>query len=255
MKIAALYDIHGNLPALQAVLAELAEVQPDVIVVGGDIITGPMPAQTLEMLTQLRTPVRSLRGNCDREVVTVYDNDPAADKLSESSRIELQWEAKQLTREQRDFLANLPERIEMQVEGLGNVLFCHATPHNDEDIFTALTPVEQLESIFSGITHDLVVCGHTHIQHEWQVGDVRVVNAGSVGMPYAGKTGAFWLLLSPTGYEYRWTNYDVEATAEEIKLSGNPQAIQFAEENVLKVPTEEEANDFFEKFAEAKRKK
>src|SRR6266568_5307712 len=155
MKIAALYDIHGNLPALRAVLAELAEMQPDVIVVGGDIITGPMPAQTLEVLTQLRTPVRSLRGNCDREVVTVYDNDPAADKLSESSRIELQWEAKQLTREQRDFLANLPERIEMQVEGLGNVLFCHATPHNDEDIFTALTPVEQLESIFSGVTHDL----------------------------------------------------------------------------------------------------
>lgn len=255
MKIAALYDIHGNLPALRAVLAELAEVQPDIIVVGGDIVSGPMPAQTLETLTQLETQVLSLKGNGDREVVTIYDNDPAANDMPESLRAAQQWVAEQLTREQRDLLANLPARIEIQVEGLGNVLFCHATPHNDEDIFTALTPVEELESIFSNVTHDMVICGHTHIQHEWQVGDVRVVNAGSVGMPYAGKPGAYWLLLSPTGYEYRWTNYDVDAAAEEIKLSSDPGAVEFAEENVRKVPTEGEANAIFEKFAEAKRKK
>jgi len=142
MKIAALYDIHGNLPALSAVLEELEEVQPDLIVVGGDIVSGPMPGQTLKHLSQLGDQVRFIRGNGDREVVMAFDGQPLSRQylpaMSEKVRAETYWVAEQLTRSQRNFLAALPEQLVLQVEDLGRVLFCHATPRNDEELITVL---------------------------------------------------------------------------------------------------------------------
>jgi putative phosphoesterase len=91
MKIAALYDIHGNLPALNAVLEELADIQPDVIVIGGDIISGPLPAQTLSRLTQLGSQVRAIRGNCDRKVVMAFDGQPLPPEMKEEAREETHW--------------------------------------------------------------------------------------------------------------------------------------------------------------------
>jgi putative phosphoesterase len=254
MKVAALYDIHGNLPALNAVLEELKAVQPDLIVIGGDIVSGPMPAQTLQRLFQLRDQIRGIRGNGDREVVLAFDGQPIIRRylppVSEKSRTEIQWFAAQLSREQRDFLAELPERMSMQVEGLGSVLFCHATASNDEEIFTPITPAERLSEIFSHVEEQFVVCGHTHMQFERQAGNVHILNAGSVGMPYADQPGAYWLLLSSEGYEFRRTAYDVEAAAKEIRASGSPDAQEFAEENVLKVPSAAEATKTFERMAQ-----
>src|SRR5579864_8887847 len=195
MKIAALYDIHGNLPALNAVLEELEGVQPDLIVVGGDIIPGPMPRQTLERLSQLGDRVRYIRGNGEREVVAAFDGLPFAARMPEEVREVTRWTARQLERSQRDFLAQLPEQITLHVEGLGDILFCHATPRSDEEIFTPITPQERLDTIFAGVEQQLVVCGHTHMQFELRVGRVRILNAGSVGMPYADRPGAYWLLL------------------------------------------------------------
>jgi len=249
MKIAALYDIHGNLPALNALLEELKEVQPDLIVVGGDIVAGSMPGQTLERLSQPGDRVRFIRGNADREVVEAFDRQPLQPDLPEWLREEINWVARQLTRSQRDFLAALPEQLVLPVEGLGRILFCHATPRNDEEIFTPITPKERLSIIFSGVEQGIVVCGHTHIQFERRVGDLRILNAGSVGMPYADRPGAYWLLLSPQGYEFRRTPYDGEAAAQAIRASGNPNAQQFVEENVLKVPTAAEATEIFERMA------
>ncbi|HTK11391.1 MAG TPA: metallophosphoesterase family protein [Ktedonobacteraceae bacterium] len=252
MKIAALYDIHGNLPALNAVLEELKEVQPDLIVVGGDIVSGPFPEQTLERLFQLGAQVRAIRGNGDREVVLAFDGQPIKrhylPDASEKALEEIHWVAKQLTRSQRDFLAALPEQLELQVEGLGRILFCHATPRNDEEIFTPITPDERLGTLFSAVTQESVVCGHTHIQFERHIGDLHILNAGSVGMPYADQPGAYWLLLSPQGYEFRRTAYDVERAAQVIRASGNPHAQAFAEENVLQVPTAAEATEHFERL-------
>jgi len=250
MKIAALYDIHGNLPALNAVLEELNEVQPDLIVVGGDIVTGPMPAQTLERLVQAGARVHFIRGNADREAVQAFDGQPLGNTLPEEVRHLTQWVADQLTPAQRGFLAGLPEQLIFQVEGLGSVLFCHATVRNDEEIFTSLTPVERLNIIFAGVEQEIVVCGHTHMHFERSAGHVRILNAGSVGMPYADRPGAYWLLLGPEGYEFRWTGYDVEVAAQEIRVSGYPQAQEFAEENVLKVPLATEATEIFERMAE-----
>jgi len=249
MKIAALYDIHGNLPALDAVLKELESIQPDVIVIGGDIVSGPMPAQTLERLRQLGEKVICIRGNADREVVAAFDGRLSNSKMSEEARQVTNWVAQQLERSQRDFLFQLPEQITLQVEGLGDILFCHATPRSDEEIFTSITPLERLQSIFTGIEQRFVVCGHTHMQFERQVGSVRIVNAGSVGMPYADAPGAYWLLLEPEGYEFRRTTYDLETAAQHVRESGYPQAQGFAEENMLKVPTAAEAIEVFERMA------
>lgn len=250
MKIAALYDIHGNLPALNALLEELKKVQPDLIVVGGDIVSGPMPGQTLERLSQLGDQVRSIRGNGDREVIMAFDGQPLRPDLLEKGREVTHWVAEQLTRSQRDFLAALPEQLVFQVEGLGSIVFCHATTRSDEELFTPITPEERLSVIFSSVKQEIVVCGHTHIQFELSVGNRRILNAGSVGMPYADQPGAYWLLLSPEGYEFRWTTYDREAAAQEVKASGYPQAQEFAAENVLKVPTAAEATEIFERMAE-----
>ena len=247
MKIAALYDIHGNLPALNAVVEELERIGPDVIVVGGDIVSGPMPRTTLERLRQLAGHVVALRGNADREVVAAFDGERFAANLPEEVREVTQWVAQQLEPEQRDYLAHLPEHITLAVDGLGDVLFCHATPYSDEDIFTPITPQERLRLLFGDVAQHVVVCGHTHMQFELHVDGVRVINAGSVGMPYADRPGAYWLLLGPGGSELRRTTYDLEAAAEAVRASGYPQARDFAEENVLRVPTAEEAMAVFER--------
>jgi putative phosphoesterase len=252
MRVAALYDIHGNLPALNAVLEELEGVRPDLVVVGGDIVSGPMPRQTLETLErlgQLGNRVYSLRGNADREVVAAFDGLAFAERMPEEVREVTRWTARQLERSQRDFLAQLPEQITLHVEGLGDVLFCHATPRSDEEIFTPITPQERLNTIFAGIEQQIVVCGHTHMQFERRVGSVRILNAGSVGMPYADRPGAYWLLLGPEGSEFRRTAYDVGTAAQQVRESGYPQAQDFAEENVLKVPTAAEATEIFERMA------
>jgi putative phosphoesterase len=251
MRIAALYDIHGNLPALDAVLVELEHVQPDLIVLGGDIISGPMPKQTLERLSQLGlgSHVHALQGNADREVVTTFDNLPLALAVPEQVREETCWIARQLGRPQRDFLAHLPKQIVLSIEGLGDSLFCHATPRSDEELFTPITPQERLNTIFTGIKQQLVVCGHTHMQFERQVEGIHILNAGSVGMPYADSPGAYWLLLEPERYEFRKTMYDVEAAAQQMRESSYPHIQNFVEENILNVPSALEAAKVFEQMA------
>ena len=248
MRIAALYDIHGNLPALNAVLNELEAVQPDLIVLGGDLVSGPMPRPTLDRLIQLGDRAHALRGNGDREVVTAFDDLPEARSIPEAVREETRWIAQQIERPQRDFLAHLPEQITLPVEGLGDILFCHATPQSDEEIFTPITPQEQLDTLFANIKQQIIVCGHTHIQFERRVGSKRILNAGSVGMPYADSPGAYWLLLEPEGCTFRKTMYDTKAAAQHVRQSGYPQAQEFAEENVLTVPTAAEATEVFEQM-------
>ncbi|QRG65133.1 metallophosphoesterase family protein [Brevibacillus choshinensis] len=248
MKIAALYDIHGNVFALQAVLTELEELKPDLIVIGGDILSGPMPVQTLERLLQLSAPVQFIRGNCDREVALAYDGIPLRPGMSEKGREITEWVANQLTTHHREFLEQLPAQYSHSVEGIGEVLFCHATPGSDDVIFTPMTDLQRLEEIFENVQQRTVICGHTHIQFDMRIGETRVVNAGSVGMPYADEPGAYWLLLGPEGCEFRKTSYDVEAAAREIQKSLYPQAKEFADENVRKVPTAEEAIGVFEKL-------
>jgi predicted phosphodiesterase len=112
-----------------------------------------------------------------------------------------------LSAEQISLLHGLPEQVQLEVDGLGPVLFCHATPRNDTEIFLETTPEQHLVPLFAGVLARVVVCGHTHMQFQRDVAGVQVVNAGSVGMPYEDAPGAYWALLGPT-IEHRRTVYD-----------------------------------------------
>ena len=236
-RLAALYDIHGNLPALDAVLAEVDQLDADTILIGGDIVLGPMPAESLDRVRALGARARFIRGNCDRLVVEAFDGAPRH-LLPASVAEAIAWTAAQLTRDQRAFLAALPETLSLDVEGLGRVLFCHATPRSDEEIVTVRSSDDRLRAVLGDVEARTVVCGHTHMQFDRDVDGSRLVNAGSVGMPY-GAPGAHWLLLGPDVRLQR-TPYDFDAAARAVRASSYPRADEFARQSVLHPPSEEE---------------
>jgi putative phosphoesterase len=242
VRVAAISDIHGNLPALEAVLAEVEREQPDLIVVCGDVASGPMPAETIDLLKTLpRT--RFVHGNADRGLVEEFDQKPRSPWPGPFA----DWCAKQITPAQRDFLASFEDTVLVQgVEGIGSVLFCHATPRNDVDVMTKETALDRMRVHLSSVDADMVVCGHTHMQFERTVDDVRVVNAGSVGMTY-GEPGAYWAMLGPA-LQLRRTDYDREAAAQRIRAKDWPKANEFATKNVITPPPIEEAMAFMRKM-------
>src|SRR6266700_263204 len=155
------------------------------------------------------------------------------------------WCAAQLSREDRDFLATFAETISIEVDGLGRVLFCHGSPRSDEEIMTARTPESRLREFLADVEAEVVVCGHTHMQFDRMVGRARVINPGSVGMPY-GEPGAFWAVMGPD-IQFRRTDYDRHAAAERLRRSAWPGADEFARDNVVTVPSVEYAMAFFTK--------
>lgn len=246
MRVAALYDIHGNLPALEAVLHEVSRTGVDALVIGGDVVAGPMPNETLTFLQQLSIPTHFLRGNAEAEVLRVLAGE-APGGLSAYADEEARWIAQSLTPEHQQFLATWPATVTLTLASLGEVLFCHATPASDLTVFTALTPTETLYPLFAKLNAALVVCGHTHMQFDRRVGSVRVVNAGSVGMPF-GQTGADWLLLDDD-VEHKHTNYDLDQAAARIRQTAYPHAVDFAANNIRQAPTTAQAHAMLAQLA------
>lgn len=221
--VAALYDIHGNLPALQAVLAELQQDPPDAVVVGGDVCAGPMPAQVLRRLRALSYDVYWVRGNADRVVVMGYDGTIPAELADHPLYRGDAWAATFLTRAERDFLDSLPALVALRIEGLGPVLFCHGTARSDEERVTVLTPPERLERILDAAAADVLVGGHTHRQFDRVVGARRMINAGSIGRPHEHERGAYWARLGPDIRLMR-TRYDTAAADARFHAVGYPAA-------------------------------
>jgi predicted phosphodiesterase len=236
MRIAALYDIHGNVPALDAVLDEIRRVGVDRIVVGGDVLPGPLPRATLDRLARLEIPTSYIMGNGDREVIAHLRG--AGSSLPESFRRVIAWTGQQLSSGDVEWIASWPATTTLSVSELGDVLFCHATLRNDVEIFTRASSDHVVLPMFAGAGAPTVVCGHTHMQFDRMFGATRVVNAGSVGMPFA-ERGAYWVLLGPS-VELRRTPYDFEAAANFIAASDYPEGKQFAATNVLSPPSEHE---------------
>ena len=224
MKVAALYDVHAMHHALAAVLDELADVGPDLILFGGDLIGGPFPRETVELARSV--DARFLRGNGERE--------PDA------------WDRAHLAPEVLDELARDP--VQLSVDG---VLYCHAAPDSDLTLTTASTPVGALEHSFGGCVEELVVIGHTHHQFDLTAGAHRIVNAGSVGMAYEGEVAAFWALLEDGTPVFRKTPFDIERAAAEIEASGWPGAAEFVAENLRATPSRAEAIEHFERLRAA----
>ncbi len=240
-RVAAIYDAHGNLPALEAVLEEVRRADVDGVVVGGDVVPGPMPRETLERLLELEVSARFIQGNGETAVLAAASGDDLG-HLPEPVREAVRWTAGRLDREHLGLIAEWPKTVRLEVEGLGEVLFCHATPRDENEVFTRATPEKRLLPVFRGLDVGVVVCGHTHMPFDRRVGEVRVVNAGSVGLPF-GEPGACWLLLGPD-VELRRKPYDLERAARRIRGTADPQASQFAQD-LLQPRSERETLELF----------
>jgi putative phosphoesterase len=246
MRVAALYDVHGNLPALEAVLDEVEREQPDAIVFGGDIIAGPMPRETLERVRSLDNAYL-IRGNADRIALEVRRG------LRHEDHGLGDWVGEQLTNEEADLLGSLPLTVTLEVARLGPTCFCHATPRDDEEIFTERDADDVVAEMLAGTDETTIVCGHTHMQVDRRLGDWRVINAGSVGMPYEHQPGARWALLGPD-VELRRTEYDRDDAARRLRAivgarSGDSNVI----ESLLRPPPRGEVLDFFQQLAAEQR--
>jgi predicted phosphodiesterase len=247
VRVAALYDVHGNVPALEAVLEEVEREQPDAIVFGGDIVAGPMPRETLEKVLAVESAV-CIRGNADRLGVEFRRGRHETPRGLSAALV-----ADELTDDQIEFLAGLPLTVTLDVEGLGSVCFCHATPRDDEEIFTERTPDGVVSAMLEGTEEPTVVCGHTHMQVDRRVGRWRVVNAGSVGLAYGG-FGAHWALLGPD-VELRRTEYDREGAARRMRksLRSPSEDLERMIEHLLRPPSRDETVSFFEDMAAKQR--
>jgi putative phosphoesterase len=223
MRVAALYDIHGNVPALESALADAASAGVDAIVIGGDVAEGPQPVETLDLLESVDIPLRWLRGNCDRE--------PS------------EWVIERLDERRMAWLTTLPPTDLVDVHGLGPVLFCHGSPRSDEDIVTAVSDPERVAPMLAGVDEAIVVSGHTHAQFDRSVAGHRLINSGSIGMSYQGVAGrAFWTILGP-GVEPRQSAFDAGAFASILHSTGYPHPEWF------EVATSEAAAQEYEQMA------
>lgn len=210
-RVAVLSDIHGVLPALEAVLAEPEVAAAERIVLTGDITAGPRPAEVLALLRSQGERVRWVTGNADRELVEYRRGlrrelpDPIAP-----------YAAAQLTDEDVEFLARLPTTLTLTVHGLGEVLFCHATPRDDEEVVLVDSRPARWTEVLAAVpdTVRTIVCGHTHMPYVRLAHGRLIVNPGSVGMPY-GRPGAHWCLLGP-GTDLRVTPYDIPRAVERL---------------------------------------
>ncbi len=252
MKVAVLSDVHGNSVALAAVLAELEREQPDLVVSCGDLTWGPLPEETFELARGLNA--RFVRGNADR---AVFEN------LSETERDA--WMQAQHSPEMREFMGAFEEQVVVDVDGLGPVRFCHGSPRSDEECVTPETPEARVREFSDGVDERVIVTAHVHIQFDRQVAGIRSVNAGSVGLPYEGKPGAFWALLgvrdrrrgqsphllqeAPQAeplVDLRRTEYDLDETIARYRASGQPEVEKIIE-MMIEPPEPREVIDHAEK--------
>ena len=210
MRVAALADVHGNAPALEAVLAEVEREAPDLIVFCGDLTWGPLPAETLDLVRDL--DARFVRGNAERALL-------AAGQEAERSRFWLErHDAGAL-----EFVRGSRRRWCSTVDGLGPTRFCHGSPRSDEELVTPETPIERVREFLTGVEERAVVIAHTHVGYERVVDGTRLLNPGSVGLPYEGRAGAYWAFLGP-GVEHRRTEYDLDEAERRIRRDGGPFA-------------------------------
>lgn len=222
-RVAVLADVHGNLPALEAVLDELADERVDAVVSAGDVVSGPFPAESLAALRALEVPVLWVRGNADRGCLEADTADVHPDDA---------WAAARLDDDALAFLATLAPSVVVAVDGLGPVRVCHGSPRSDEEILTTLSPDARVREALGGVAEIIVVGGHVHRQQDRRAVGRRLVNAGSVGMPYEGRPGAYWALLGPD-VALRRTVYDVPDAAARIRATGFPGAEELLRDCLL----------------------
>jgi predicted phosphodiesterase len=215
VKVLALYDIHGNVDALDAVLADPRAAHADLVVVGGDAVPGAFAGETLARLEALNVRLAWIRGNGEREVAEAADGAAVADEDIPGRTAAIT--ASEIGADRACSLGELPLTLE-----LDGVLFCHASPRRDDEMLTRLSSIERWTDALASTTAALVVAGHTHQQDDRVVGGVRFVNAGSVGQPYEGDSAARWLWVADGVPELHCTEYDAARAGRRILAAGWP---------------------------------
>ncbi len=229
-------------------LAEVERDRPDLIVCGGDLALGPMPAETIERMRGLGDRVRFVMGNTDREMIEAFDADAGSEPRLDQSERWTNWSAQRLDRGRRDFLAGFEPLVRLELEGLGETIFCHGSPRSDTEIITVLTAENRLAPMLAGVAEELVVCGHIHVQFDRRLLGKRLVNAGSVGLPYEGDAAAYWALLGPE-VMLRRTEYDVAAAVQTMSATGFPEIDELLKESLLEPVASHTVSEFFESRA------
>ena len=223
MRVAALADVHGNAPALAAVLAEVEREAPDLVVFCGDLTWGSLPQETLGLVRSLELPARFVRGNADRIVLELSRGEVAQPTARE------QWMQAQHYDEDLALLSGFEQTVSVDIGGLGLTCFCHGSPRSDEECVTERTPAERVREFTTGRDERIVATAHVHLQYERTHGDIRLLGPGSVGLPYEGASGhAYWALLG-LDVELRRTAYDVEAAVARMRATEDPSVEQIVE--------------------------
>jgi predicted phosphodiesterase len=250
MRVAVLADIHGNLPALEAVLREVDEVGVDAVVLAGDLADGPMPAQTLDALEQLGKRAIWVRGNTDRCLADAFDGSFVASGLAANAPPEyFAWCAGRIGQAHRDRLASLPLTVTLDIDGLGPVAFYHGTARDDNEFIVVDSPIDHYRAAFAAAPEPTVVIGHTHMPFDRLADRRRVINPGSVGLPY-GHSGAAWALLGPA-VTLRRTSYDTRAAAAVLSAAASDlPGIEDFTGNVTRSASDAEALPVFSDAAE-----
>ena len=239
MRVAALADVHGNAPALEAVLAEVEREAPDLIVFCGDLTWGPLPEETVALLRSLNA--QFVRGNAERELLALFDELPAEATERQRFLVERHDEAA------RAFVAEFRDHVVVEIDGVGPTRFCHGSPRSDEELVTEATPPERARELLAGVEERAVVTAHTHVSYERRIDGTLLLNPGSVGLPYEGRPGAYWALLGP-GVEHRRTDYDLDEAEPRIRSGANPFA-DLTMELLRAPPTRAEAIEHAEQRA------
>jgi predicted phosphodiesterase len=201
MRILALYDIHGNPYALDAVLADPRAQGADAVVVGGDVAPGPFVGACLDRLEAIDVPVHWVRGNGEREVAAAVGSPPPGE--ADNATVSAAFTATEIGPDRARALGELPLTLALE-----SVLFCHASPRRDDEMLTRISAPGRWAQALGGVDAGLVVAGHTHQQDDRVVDEVRFVHAGSVGLPYEGDGDARWLWIEDGEPELRRTAYD-----------------------------------------------
>ena len=229
-RVAVLSDVHGNAVALEAVLLAVAEAAPDLVVFGGDLTWGPLPEATRALVQPLEQSAIFVRGNAERALAEAAAADGSSGELGTRDR----WMLRQHSASTQAFVAGFVEGTVVDIDGLGAVRFCHGSPRSDEEMITFETPERRMRALLEGLGERVLVSAHTHIQFDRVVAGVRSVNAGSVGMPYEGRSGAaFWALLGPD-VELRHTEYDLDEAVRRYRSTDYPHVEEMVE--ILRQP-------------------
>lgn len=235
MRLAVLSDIHGNLIALEAVLNDLkAAGGADRTWVLGDLcFLGPRPAECLRIVRDLPAS-QMISGNTDRELVTgtrnamqpkdeaEWETFPA--RLRVRERI-FAWTCAQLSYTDFEYLSRLRPGLDLEVPGYGWALGYHGTPGNDEGVMRPDTPDDEVLDQFLDCEGRIGFGGHTHLPMDRDLGPWRVVNVGSVGLPFDEPRACYALVTFESGgatVELRRVSYDIESVVADLKAQGDP---------------------------------